>query len=101
MNEPKLELNRICKSFDETEGDSAIVFTYGLTFNKVDDGGNKLEGAKFTLEKKLADGRKEIEKYLIEIEKAIEAIEQGIRDGKTEFEDAKSLLKDAKKLPKG
>ena len=45
-------------SYEETDGDSAIIFTYGLTFNKVDDGGKALTGAKFKLEKELADGTK-------------------------------------------
>ena len=40
----------------DTDGDSAIIFTYGLTFNKVDDGDNEVTGAEFKLEKKLADG---------------------------------------------
>lgn len=39
-----------------TPDDTVIVFTYKTVVNKVDNNGNKLTGAEFTLEKKMADG---------------------------------------------
>lgn len=39
-----------------TPDDTVIVFTYKTVVNKVDNNGNKLAGAEFTLEKKMADG---------------------------------------------
>ena len=43
-------------SSDETPWNYVIAFTYKLDVNKVDQDGNALTGAEFTLEKKLADG---------------------------------------------
>lgn len=40
----------------ETPEDTVIVFTYKVVVNKVDQNGDALEGAEFTLSKKLADG---------------------------------------------
>ena len=40
----------------ETAHDSVIVFTYKVVINKVDEAKEALEGAEFTLSKKLADG---------------------------------------------
>ena len=39
--------------FGKTPGDTVIVFTYKVDVNKVDEKGNKLTGAEFTLEKKI------------------------------------------------
>ena len=41
--------------FGETPDDTVIVFTYKVDVNKVDEQGNKLTGAEFTLEKKIKD----------------------------------------------
>ena len=43
---------------NKTPDDSVIVFTYQTIINKVDDNGEALEGAQFTLEKVLSDGTK-------------------------------------------
>lgn len=51
--------------FGKTPDDTVIVFTYKVDVNKVDEKGNKLTGAEFTLEKKIkgtADTWKEITK---------------------------------------
>lgn len=40
--------------FGKTPDDTVIVFTYKVDVNKVDEQGNKLTGAEFTLEKKIA-----------------------------------------------
>ena len=40
--------------FGKTPDDTVIVFTYKVDVNKVDEKGNKLTGAEFTLEKKIA-----------------------------------------------
>lgn len=44
----------------ETPWDNVIVFTYKVVINKVNESGDPLKGAEFTLSKKLKDGTKEI-----------------------------------------
>ncbi len=68
--------------FGKTPDDTVIVFTYKVDVNKVDEQGNKLTGAEFTLEKKIKgtpDTWKEIQKVSGTAEDLFEF--KGIDDG--------------------
>ncbi len=68
--------------FGKTPDDTVIVFTYKVDVNKVDEQGNKLTGAEFTLEKKIK-GTKDTWKAITKVpETAGDVFEfKGIDDG--------------------
>lgn len=55
-NNPKNEQVGKPETPGETPWDNVIVFTYKVVVNKVDENGDALKGAEFTLTKKLSDG---------------------------------------------
>lgn len=61
-NNPNVEQNG---TTTHTPWDKVIVFTYKTVINKVDPDGHALEGAEFTLEKKVGDGDNWVEKDVV------------------------------------
>ena len=77
--------------FGKTPDDTVIVFTYKVDVNKVDEQGNKLTGAEFTLEKKIKgtpDTWKEIQKVSGTADDLFEF--KGIDDGEYRLTETKA-----------
>ncbi|WP_440247945.1 isopeptide-forming domain-containing fimbrial protein [Catenibacterium faecis] len=77
--------------FGETPDDTVIVFTYKVDVNKVDENGNKLTGAEFTLEKKIK-GTKDTWKKITKVSGTADDIFEfkGIDDGDYRLTETKA-----------
>ena len=77
--------------FGETPDDTVIVFTYKVDVNKVDENGNKLTGAEFTLEKKIK-GTKDTWKKITKVSGTADDLFEfkGIDDGDYRLTETKA-----------